>query len=103
MDRQARAAMAKQNEFWSGHQIADRCGDSESACSALPTIMEEMGAHLDEDESIELAAHWIGFLPARKKPRPLNGSKMSGDCHADPSPSEAQRERMRRAMRRVVC
>jgi hypothetical protein len=28
--------------------------------------MEEMGAHLDEDESIELAAQLMGFLSARK-------------------------------------
>ncbi len=49
------------------HQIADRCGDSESACSALLTIIEEMGASLDEDESIELAAQLDRFLASSQK------------------------------------
>lgn len=49
------------------HQIADRCGDSESACIALVTIIEEMGAHLDEDESIELLAQLDRFLASSQK------------------------------------
>ena len=49
------------------HQIAERCGDSESACSALLTIVEEMGAHLDEDESIELAAQLERFRADSQK------------------------------------
>lgn len=41
-----------------------------------------MGAHLDEDESIELAAQLDRFFASPQKPRQLNGSKMVGDCHA---------------------
>ena len=48
-------------------------------------LMEEMGAHLDEDESIEPAAQLDRFFADPQKPRPLNGSKMAGDCHAAPS------------------
>ena len=49
------------------HQIADRCDDTESACIALLTIIEEMGAHLDEDESVELAAQLDRFLASSQK------------------------------------
>lgn len=49
------------------YQIADRCGHSESACIALLTIIEEMGAHLDEDERVELAAQLDRFLAGPQK------------------------------------
>lgn len=48
-------------------QIAERCGDSESACSALLTVIEEMGAQLDKDESVELAARLDRFLAGTQK------------------------------------
>jgi DNA-binding winged helix-turn-helix (wHTH) protein len=48
-------------------QIADRCGDSESACSALLTIIEEMGTQLDEAERVELAARLGWFLAGSQK------------------------------------
>lgn len=48
-------------------QIADRCGDSESACIALLTIIEEMGESLDEDERLELAAQLDRFLAGSQK------------------------------------
>jgi tetratricopeptide (TPR) repeat protein len=48
-------------------QIADRCGDSESACTALLTVIEEMGAELDKDESVELAARLDRFLAGSQK------------------------------------
>ena len=50
------------------HQMADRCGDTENACIALLTIIEEMGAHLDKDESVELAAQLDRFLASSQKP-----------------------------------
>jgi len=49
------------------NQIAARCGDTESACIAILTIIEEVGAHLEEDESIELAAQLDWFLAASQK------------------------------------
>lgn len=49
------------------HQIAERCDDTESACIAIVTIIEEMGAHLDVDESVELAAQLPRFLAASQK------------------------------------
>ena len=49
------------------HQIADRSGDSESACIALLTIIEELGTHLDEDESVELAVQLDRFLAGSQK------------------------------------
>lgn len=48
-------------------QIADRCGDSEGACAALLTLLEEMGAQLDEVESVELAAQLDRFLASSQK------------------------------------
>ena len=49
------------------HQVADRCGDSENACIALLTMIEEMCAHLDENESVELAAQLDRFLNGSPK------------------------------------
>ena len=56
---------------------AKRILEQASDCGPL---MEEMGAHLDEDESIELRLNWIGFLPARKASaieRIKNGGRLS--------------------------
>jgi hypothetical protein len=66
-------------------------------------LMEEMGAHLDEDESIELAAQLDRFFAGPQKASTIERIKNGGRLSRRPFPSEAQRERMRRAMRRVCC
>jgi tetratricopeptide (TPR) repeat protein len=48
-------------------QIAERCGDTESACTALLTVIEELGSQLDKDESVELAAQLDRFLAGSQK------------------------------------
>jgi DNA-binding winged helix-turn-helix (wHTH) protein len=49
------------------YQIAERCGDIENSCIALLTVIEEMGAHLDEDENLELMAQLDRFLVSSQK------------------------------------
>jgi DNA-binding winged helix-turn-helix (wHTH) protein len=49
------------------YQIAERCGDSESACTALLTVIEKMGAHLGEEENMELVAQLDRFPASSQK------------------------------------
>jgi DNA-binding winged helix-turn-helix (wHTH) protein len=44
------------------YQVAERCGNSESACAALLTVIEQMGPHLGEDEILELIGQLDRFL-----------------------------------------
>jgi tetratricopeptide (TPR) repeat protein len=48
-------------------QIAERCDDTESACAALLTVIEEMDAHLDEDEKFEFATRLDQYLAGSQK------------------------------------
>jgi tetratricopeptide (TPR) repeat protein len=76
------------------HQIADRCGDRESACIALLTIIEEMGAHLDEDESVELAAQLDRFRAYSQKASTIERIRKCRELITPtPGASKAQRER----------
>jgi len=44
------------------YQVAERSGDTESACAALLTIIEQMSPHLEESESAELIDQLDQFL-----------------------------------------
>ena len=80
------------------HQIADRCDDTESACIALLTIIEEMCAHLDEDESVALAVQLDRFLADSHKPSTIERIKKCRELITPTSgSSEAQRERQMHA------
>ena len=86
------------------NQMADRCGDSESTCIALLTIIEEMGARLDEYESVELAAQLDRSVEGSQRASTIERIRKCRDpITATPASSEVQRERIRRAMRRIVC
>jgi tetratricopeptide (TPR) repeat protein len=61
------------------HQIADRCDDTENASIALLTIIEEISAHLDEDESIELAAQLDRFRADSQKASTIERIKNAGN------------------------
>jgi len=76
------------------HQIADRCDDTESACIALLTMIEEMRAHLDEDESIELAAQLDRYLADSQKASTIERiRKCQKLITLTQASSETQRER----------
>ncbi len=76
------------------HQVADRCGDSENACIALLTMIEEMCAHLDEDESVELAAQLDRFLNGSPKASTIERIRKCQELITPTNASsEAQRER----------
>ena len=44
------------------YQVAERCGDSESACTTLLTIIEQMSTDLGEEDTLELIAQLDRFL-----------------------------------------
>jgi tetratricopeptide (TPR) repeat protein len=77
-------------------QIADRCGDSEGACTALLTVIEEMGAQLDKEESVELAAQLDRFLAGSQKVSTINRIRRCLEVTTSTHPSlETRQERQR--------
>ncbi|HEV2883834.1 MAG TPA: winged helix-turn-helix domain-containing protein [Pyrinomonadaceae bacterium] len=76
------------------YQIAERCGDGESACIALLTVIEKMGAHLGEEEKLELVAQLDRLMPGSQKASTLERIKKCRELIATtPSSIESRAER----------